>query len=270
MKRIREVDIIRSLAILLVVFTHCFAVYTGSWTNPNPELVKHIFGYKVFTDLLSAFRMPAVVLIAGYVFTYFQQARPQSFSSIVKSKFKRLIIPSYVFGVIYIISFRDFNLKSFIIDLTSGVGHLWFLPMLFWCFLFGYFLVRISNIKIQIFTLVMLFLVSLVSPLLPNILGISRALFFVPFYYLGCILWKNRSYFKDKIINRKNLIFIISVFIILFVTISFYKYCYFNNNLIGKMILLTSEIVLKTIGVLAFYLITMFFVKTKIGKFLIG
>src|SRR5690606_23013343 len=221
MKRIREVDIIRPLAILLVVFTHCFAIYTGSWTNPNPELVKEIFGYKVFTDFLSAFRMPAVVLIAGYTFTYFQQRKPQGFKHIFKSKFKRLIIPSYIFGIFYIIAFRDIKLKSFI-ELTSGIGHLWFLPMLFWCFLFGYFLVKIRNLKAQIFTLAILFLISIISPLLPIILGVSRALFFVSFYYLGCILWKNRNYFIQKIITKEKIFFLGSCFLMLFVIISFY------------------------------------------------
>ena len=62
--------------------------------------------------------------------------RRQGFIGFVWKKFKRLIIPCFVFGIVYYLLFR-FNAARFtwrvaFWRVANGIGHLWFLPMLFW------------------------------------------------------------------------------------------------------------------------------------------
>lgn len=57
----------------------------------------------------------------------------------MKKKAERLILPSVVFSLVY---WQLFNGDitdlvgggKIVISVLSGVGHLWYLPVLFWCF----------------------------------------------------------------------------------------------------------------------------------------
>ncbi len=195
-KRLNEVDIIRTSAILLVVLAHCIGPYIE--TLPSSGVIfERNYGFKVFTRLLQAFRMPAIVLMAGYVFNFMSQRNTESLKKLIISKFRRLIIPSLVFSLVWILIFsKDVNPMKKIHMLLSGAEHLWFLPMLFWNFIFGYLLFKINvqqtGYKILLF--LFLFIVSFISPwVFPNIFGISRAFSFIVFFYIGIQLYEYRE-----------------------------------------------------------------------------
>lgn len=132
-----NVAIIRPLLIVLLVFYHAFAIYSGSWAPIDgfPE----IKAYWWLDKLSYAFMLETFVFVSGYVFGYQVRIKGEKkleAKSLFFSKFKRLIIPSIVFSLIYIVLFKDISqpVEITIKEIIEGVGHMWFLPMLFWCF----------------------------------------------------------------------------------------------------------------------------------------
>ena len=255
--RIKEVDVIRLLAIVLVVFSHCFALFNGSWSNPNQDYISEIKSYTILTDFISSFRMPAVVLVAGYIFMYFGQKRKQNLLNLVSIKFKRLIFPMLFFGILYLVIFNSYDVNQFIRRLSAGPGHLWFLPMLFWNFLFGFYLIKIRNRYFQILIFFFLFVISGISPYLPSLFSISKAAQFLVYFYFGSILWQFREYILNNFLNNSVLLVYFVLYLLIFVLFAVDKDgFFFSNEVFSGLFLLVVNI----IGVFYFYLIIMYLI----------
>lgn len=202
-KLLNEVSIMRPLAIFLLVVMHSFTIYgieghPGGW---KALFDVEIPAYYYLAKIITGFRIETIALIAGYVFAYqsIDLHRNYSFKDFAWKKFKRLLVPCYVFGIFYyfILLFQQdsFTMLGFLNAVFDGAGHLWFLPMLFWCFLGLWFIDRLKwN---ELFLLVGLFGLSILPvPYLP--FGLSRASSFLFFAYGGYALYKH----KDSILNK--------------------------------------------------------------------
>ena len=144
-KLLYEVSIIRPLIIGLMVLYHCFCSWGGMWPEFECFIPNTFYYYLVM--LIKGFRIETIALIAGYVYSYqvIDLNRQSRFIPFLKKKFKRLIIPCLFFSTIYYLLFYykgDFDLMDFTSKITSGAGHLWFLPMLFWCFVAMYIITK--------------------------------------------------------------------------------------------------------------------------------
>lgn len=102
-----EVAIIRPILVVLLVFYHAFAHYSGAW--------EPIDGYPAIRDywwldwLSYAFMLEMFVFISGYVFGF--QVRTKGVEklnakNLLWGKFKRLMIPCMVFSFLYILFFQ--------------------------------------------------------------------------------------------------------------------------------------------------------------------
>lgn len=203
-----EVSIIRPIVIFLLVFLHSFSKIAEGGSRTNDYQLCTVYQWLCW--LISGFRIETIALIAGYVFAYqsIDLKRTYQFLPFVWKKFKRLIIPMLVFGLIYFFCFlfdsATFELKSFIIQWFSGCGHLWFLPMLFWCFLAIW---AIDRFKLSSwFTLLLLAGVTLLPPPYKLPFGLSRLPHFVFFVYAGYFLWTKRTWLFEK--GLKNTILV--------------------------------------------------------------
>lgn len=133
-----DVCIIRFILIFLLVLYHAFAIFSGDWASLDgyPE----IESYWWIGKISYSFMLEAFVFISGYVFGYQVSRKPYKLALkfLVKNKAKRLLLPCVVFSVIYYCFFYDFHRPIYVIaySIIQGTGHLWFLPMLFWCFIF--------------------------------------------------------------------------------------------------------------------------------------
>jgi fucose 4-O-acetylase-like acetyltransferase len=128
------------------------------------------------------------VFISGYVFGF--QVRQKgaqllSMNAIVRSKLKRLLLPSIVFSIIYLLIFglKDGeSIAQACYSIIDGRGHMWFLPMLFWCFIYIAFVekfdFRTRTVVIAAFTC------SFLS-FLPLPFRMGSALYYFPFFYVG-------------------------------------------------------------------------------------
>lgn len=204
--RLYEVDVVRPILILLLVIYHSFAVYDGKWQlfeGYSDNLV-----YKVISKVAYGGALETFVFISGYVwgFQIVSTNRKLHFGDFILHKAKRLLVPSILFSVIYLLLFsKDHFFNCYLIII--GAGHLWFLPMLFSCFVICYIL---QWVKIKtLWKFILLFILSLFS-FMPLPLNLSKVFYYCLFFYLG---YKtiNKKYL---IIKKANILQIVAIWIV--------------------------------------------------------
>jgi len=255
-----EVSIIRPIVIGLLVLMHSFTkISSGGGYVHEYQLIGV---YKWFVWLISGFRIETIALIAGYVFAYqsIDLGRKYPFRPFIWKKFKRLIIPMVVFGLAYYFCFlfrkETFTAGAFLIALFSGCGHLWFLPMLFWCFL-GIWI--IDHLKLSSW-ITLLFLAAFTMMPLPSLhFGLGRLPHFLFFVYAGYFLWTKREYILNHWLDAK----LIAALWILYVLLVVIKHNFIpemssSMSMIqkGMIYMMNGGVVLLTscCGILALYL----------------
>ena len=221
-ERLKEVDIIRFFVIISLVLYHCLAPYTGGWKFPDGLSSNQIywwFGKFVYNGMLETF-----VFISGYVFanSLIRKNYQQALGDLVVSKIKRLWIPCIFWGIIYILimseSQSDWSDIHLYYSLFNGVGHLWFLPMLFWCFIFEYFIIK-SGHNSRVIALILFFVAILPYPTLP--LRLHSSLYYLFFFHMGFVV-KNIDINQFSRIKTRTIALMIIVYLILFITITMF------------------------------------------------
>lgn len=220
-----DVAIIRPFAILLVVLCHAFTIYGGGWRIPNGLAVEGFSLYALISAINISFMLELFVFISGYVFMYSIRKKQLDFATFLSSKLKRLIMPSVIFSVLYYFMFKyttyeSFELIRFLYDILVGVGHMWFMPMLFWVMVGAYFLEKltISDMK-----KILLLLVLVIFSLIPlNLLRINTACYFILFFYIGCLVEKYK-FVVSKYITVRNGVFSILMYVVTFILLEKYN-----------------------------------------------
>lgn len=183
-----NVAIIRPILILMLVFYHAFAIYSGAWSPivGFPEIKLYWW-----LDWLSyAFMLETFVFVSGYVFGYQVRTKGESVLSarrLIPKKFRRLIIPSMFFSLLYIVLFGNIGqpISATIYGMLDGTAHMWFLPMLFWCFI-GIWV--IEKLRMQVKIALPLLLVVCVCSHVALPLRIGDTMYYMLFFYVGYVL----------------------------------------------------------------------------------
>ena len=213
LKRLDEVTLMRTILALMIVFMHAFTCYNGSWEQP--EGYTDVPFYRWVARVSFAFTLEAFVFISGYLYAFqrITLGRRDSLSHLIINKFKRLIIPSIIFSAAYFGLFYTFNgVGDMVLRIIEGCGHLWYLPMLFWCYLVGWLLVNIKGgdcLKMMI--LVILYLLPGIG--LP--LRLSSCLSYLCFFYGGFLMYKYARPISSSVTLRQVSVLWL-VFILLF------------------------------------------------------
>lgn len=179
-----EVSFVRPILILLMVLYHSMAMHTGNWEMPEGSSA--IPAYKAIGRLAQAFMLESFVLISGYVWAFQRETkgRKENFWTLCRKKAVRLLVPAIFFGFIYCIALEGKAPTFFYI--LEGPGHLWFLPMLFECFLISWCILR-SRVSLR-YVLPILFLIGICIPSgLP--LRLSYTFYYLPFFLLGYYMY---------------------------------------------------------------------------------
>lgn len=221
-KYLSDVAIIRVVLIVLLVFYHAFLVYSGGWKlSGNFPFIKTYW----WMDRLSyAFLLETFVFISGYVLGFQVRTNGENiieFLGLLRAKFKRLIVPSVFFSFFYILLFGDISQP--IIDtcrgVISGTGHMWFLPMLFWCFISLGIIERLRiNPK---YVIPLLFLCSICSFILIP-LQLNKAMYYMIFFYAGFFLQRRNLDFAKFLKTRYAIAFVVS-FLIVFPLLTMFR-----------------------------------------------
>lgn len=191
-----EVVFIRPMLIVMLIVYHAFIIYQGGWAAPDGFIPSKAYWW--ISKLSYSFMLEGFVFISGYVFAYQLNKNPYKYerlTNVVKDKGLRLIIPSIVFSAIYFVLFYDYtSIANTIYTILDGAGHMWYLPMLFWCFI-GYWFLSKCEIKTGI-TLFMLILMALASSI-PLPIRINSAMYYLLFFYLGALVYG----YRDRVVN---------------------------------------------------------------------
>lgn len=217
--RLNEIEYLRPILFIQLFFTHAFTIYTfSSW--PVPDGIEQIVLYEWIERISYSCMLELFTFISGFVYYYVASNREQTYGQLIISKFKRLMIPSIIFSVFYYIFLMNHQNVSWqlLYDILCGVGHLWYLPMLFLCFLIAYF------IKDTISPFWILFLTIIVSSFsrCPNVFRVSQVAYYFFYFYLGlcCCRYRtkiHRFLFSDKIFSNilMPFLFVFSLIILL-------------------------------------------------------
>lgn len=193
--KLYDVVIIRSFAIILVVAFHAYGMMHAEAHFPCVKTIYYDYYYNV-NDLALKFRMPLFVFISGYLFSYLEKAKGKypTFKDLFNNKFKRLIIPYFVFAVVYMLTTNSFSLELLF---AGGTAHLWFITMLFWCFIFTRLLsfVPYNNHLLFKFSLLALSFCFLfpTTNFLPRFMGLYNVSKWYFWFYLGYVVLPYRE-----------------------------------------------------------------------------
>lgn len=154
--------------------------------------------------------METFVFISGFLYAIGKKNNV-NYLILLKKKFKRLMIPSIIFSILYFSLFKEYNsFLSTIYNIILGCGHLWFLPMLFGCFI-CIFSIEKFNVKDRI--ILYLFPLLIILSVLNIPFHISKICYFFCFFYLG---YRMVVYKKEYLYNSK-VKFILLLYFVLFI-----------------------------------------------------
>ena len=270
----------RPVLLVLLVSYHAFAPYCGA--RPMPDGIYAVDSYKWIALFSRAFRLEAFVFISGYIFT-FQLLTQHKFSracDVALNKMNRLLIPCVFFGVFYYLIFRNCSQIN-PIGILTGIGHLWYLPCLFWLFIVQYLIIKgkhaIRNSLNGGGKLMVVCVLPFFS-ILPFPFQLNKALYYFLFFYGGGVFYQ----YKDEIAKRTSvktvmamwLIFVLMTFGVN-IAMDFVRDVLYPYNIIlmkgfGLIVNLYLKIALAWIGIVALYQTAVLFCrKHNVGRFML-
>lgn len=273
-----EILFIRPFVVFLLVLYHSLAIYTGNW--PEPEGFVMVCGYDNLGRFAYSFMLEIFVFISGYIFEkQLKENRWQSFGGLIKNKCIRLLVPCYLFGLIYVICFEEsFSTWDCVSKILNGGGHLWFLPMLLECFVVAY-LIKKNNFKCK-YVLFVAFFSALVSGFVDFPLRISLTMYYFLFFYIGNLFYCKKNLFVRLAVDYKNITLLFLLYIMLFLVLDYSRVLLVERNGIELLVLfkipLSMTIKLLTIiisfcGLLFTYTLSLYISEKQYpNKFLIS
>lgn len=260
-----EITFIRPILIFLLVAYHSFAPWCGTW-DPFIGYDDNVVFWWIAKSTYS-FMLPMFVFMSGYVWAYQREilGRKDDLKTLIEKKLQRLIIPCIFFSILYIpVEYNKYihldsvgEITYSLITIISGLGHLWFLPMLFWCFIFTWLLLSLSNQLLRWFVVLIALAFSIIA--IPFQLGLTC--YYILYFYLGYEIAGQRGKLK-LYSNTRNCIILWGIFILTFIIISSFQKDYLiiaNEDSIVKKIIVSYvskllTIVYSILGVAAVYM----------------
>lgn len=139
-------------------------------------------------DALSRVSFQTFLFMSGYLYACQLMADKWTLKRLMSGKIKRLLLPSIVFSFLYCLCFDyPWNI-GWIKSIIFGAGHLWFLPMLFGCFVLGFFLFRQKTWIVVVFSV--LALIFSPNSFMPHYVNHTLQCFV--YFALGSIIFKFR------------------------------------------------------------------------------
>lgn len=175
MARIAHFDLLKFLAIFLVVAGHCIQRSYMSY-----DVDTDLYYYDGVFKFIYGFHLPLFMAISGFFF--YGTLHKYSFNNVVKSRFTRLILPIIAWHIIWSV-FNPSEDNAFVSFVRSFLLHYWFLWALFFCSLGVLIIAKLFGNSLKIYILILP-----VTLCLPNILNIERYVYLFPFFLFGYVL----------------------------------------------------------------------------------
>lgn len=270
-----NINLVRLIALILVVLGHSTASYTKSWVysaNLNSNL------YNFLSIYVSSFHLLVFVFASGLTYAYKQKSGHaySSYLILIKKKFNRLILPYFFIGSLYMIpigmllNISRYN-KSYLVNLRDFIlgysnGHLWYLFMLFDVFLVYYFIEKkLTSRKNIIIITIFLIILKMISKQIPDFFEINSMMNYLIIFHLGYCTYLYRykiSLLTRNILKKHNVITLISsiltISLILLIK-SNIPYIYGVTSFIYSII----DIIICIIGIVQVYSLILIINKSK-------
>lgn len=213
LKRNEKIDVLKGIAILLVVFAHFIQFGSGQDFFAN----KLFFDNVIFKTIYS-FHMPLFMIISGYLFGY--SVAKNNFWTNIINKVKKNLIPIITWSLIPIIvnllTYDTINMYIFVKVVGAGILYnLWFLWAVLLCSIIVLLCNKIFNDNKIIYGV--LFILSL---FIPNFLNSNLYVFMFPYFVFGYLYNK---YNKNQNNNSYNIILLLSG-VLFVVLLKYYNY----------------------------------------------
>lgn len=220
-KRIEEIDILKGIAIILVIVGHCIQIGFGkSWRECE------LFYDNLIFKVIYSFHMPLFMIISGYLCCS-QNKRFQL-------RFRRLILPLVIwqlfFSIVLFILKKDYEINFIWLYLKNLYYPYWFLWTVFIINIIVHILDTV-NYKIRCCLYIILFIISLFIMDDYNIVYLK---FLLPFYLFG-YYYKKRGFTINnfiKIFEKKRLIILLVIYIVLMKYFDYDTYIYTSGFVI--------------------------------------
>ncbi len=244
-----EYNYLKVITILLVVFGHStyYIIKTNFGGIDYFNLIQNHYSLLVMKllntlpKIIYYFHMPLFMAISGAFFQIqIQKNKWKDLTSLLRAKFKRLMIPFLVFTLFYTIPIKyisNYFVQTNVINAIIGQlfllgnSHLWYLYALFVIFILAYYVLKRYS---GFWMLVFLFLLHLISYKIELTL-IKAPLQFLFYFAMGFMFESKREVY-NKFLNskRKFLSFLVIGFVVLILfNFGITKY----SNLFSKIIL---------------------------------
>lgn len=194
---------IRAIAITFIVFGHSIILYSKQWgiytTNVNAPILE------IIKDIINSFQLELFFALSGFLF-YRSVMKQERVLDFVKKKISRLIIPYYFIAFLWMdpikfilstpgfANFRDTisSCSHQLIFSSGSTGHLWFLPTLFFIFVFS-FIYMTKIYKHNIGAILTLFFILISSHYIgfhiPGYFQLNNILRYAIFFFMGYLLY---------------------------------------------------------------------------------
>ncbi len=249
-----DVVVIRLLLIFFLIFYHAFVIYTGGWGIPFDGFNNDIPAYYWMGYLSHAFQLEAMVFISGLLFGYAITKFPERlcFNGCVTKRAKRILLPSILFSILYYLLFYDKGAPWYdiVYKILNGCGHLWFLPMIFWCFVLMYLFAKFLPSRFRsLYVLLLCVAMNLLAvPRIP--FGVGSMMTYFIFFYLGFII--RRGGIKQfRLLKTKESVLCILLYLALAVAKNYLQDIDCDGGIIQKATLVLSIRFLHLVGALS-------------------
>lgn len=196
-KHYSELDAIKGVAMLSVIFGHCFCQFPLPLSHELP----------ILSELIKGYQMPLFMLASGFLFNF---TTPMGI--FIQKKVKRLVIPYFFFAVISLM------LRLLFSKYTNGEIELWegLLKVLtggYYWFLYSLMIIMFTSLifnKIHCGLPILLVLSFLINYIyednLTSLFTLNRTLPLISFFVLGG--WIRINYSKILMMSNRNLLLI--------------------------------------------------------------
>ena len=209
-ERLRVNDNIKTAMMLVVALYHSCMFFTGTWfDNAAPVFEANYLG--LFARWLGTFHVQTFTMASGFLFYALKTEKGKyshNFKLDIKNRAKRLLLPYFSTIIFWVLPFyivlNGFDPENIFYKyvLGSSPSQLWFLPMLFWLFIFGYILFK--NHSPSFAGLFSCIAISIVGGYILDKIGgidifqIKTAVNYAMFYYLGTFLYQKKVKLSGK------------------------------------------------------------------------
>lgn len=253
--RLHEVDFLRVSAIILVILYHTYIIFDLQDIDLSENLFTYYFKW-ILNHVIVFFRLPLLIFVGGYMFAFLKIKKNKYLDTklMIKQKFKRLLLPYIIFAPITFICYNLWRADS-TYSLLYPIGHLWFIVMMFWCFLVTQILDKLIDLKsIKVFIPLMIML-SLCYPLsftLNDYFGFASCLRWLWCFILGFGCYSLPLLVKLRTLTLKHLLFFSLICTFCIVMINYLRI--YNSKLSISLHSIVMSICVITIWGLVFYI----------------